>query len=140
MDLEFTLEQIKKAAEEFWAVVREHKVIAFHGAMGSGKTTFIHALCDVLKVNEPVTSPTFAIINEYTYSDPSNDNNSVIYHMDLYRINSEEEARQAGIQDCLFSGNICLIEWPEKIPHLFPPETMHVFLTVIDSNTRSIHI
>ena len=138
MELEFTLEQIDKTADAFWTIAGMQKIIAFHGAMGAGKTTFIHALCDAKKVKESVTSPTFSIINEYTWD--SDHVQNIIFHMDLYRINSEEEAVQAGVQDCLYSGNICLVEWPEKAASLFPPESMHVYLEVLNQNTRRLTV
>ena len=79
--------------------------------MGSGKTTFIHALCDVLGVTDAVGSPTFSIINQYQMAD-----GQTLYHLDLYRINDDEEAVQAGIEEVLYSGDYCMVEWPEKIP------------------------
>jgi tRNA threonylcarbamoyladenosine biosynthesis protein TsaE len=89
--------------------------------MGTGKTTFIAALCRAKGVQSIPSSPTFSLINEYTLmsGDP-------IYHIDLYRLRDEEEAREAGVEDCLFSGNFCLVEWPEKAPGIFPENTLHV--------------
>lgn len=141
MEIEFTLSQIEQTAIAFWQIAGENKVIALHGEMGSGKTTFIHALCHVKNVKDTVTSPTFSIINEYKYEPADNRNaneTGIIYHMDLYRISSEEEARRAGVQDCLYSGHICIVEWPEKIPHLFPPQTMHIQLETINEITRRL--
>ena len=108
---------------------------AFHAAMGNGKTTFIHALCDVLQVTDHVTSPTFAIINEYTSPVAG-----TIFHMDWYRIKDEREAIQSGCEDCIESGNLCLVEWPEKFPDLLPPEAFHLFLEMVSKNERIFKI
>jgi len=100
---------------------------------GAGKTTFIHALCEVMGVKGTISSPTFSIINQYTAA-----NGNSIYHMDLYRLKDENEAINAGVEDCLYSGNICLVEWPEKAPGIFPDGTLHVNITMLDTNTRKI--
>src|SRR5262249_191772 len=110
------------------------KVFAFHGQMGAGKTTFIHALCDVMKVTTAVGSPTFSIINEYGYP------GGVVYHIDLYRLKDEEEAMRAGVEDCLYSGATCLVEWPERAPALFPADTVHVYLEAAEDETRLISV
>lgn len=103
--------------------------------MGSGKTTFIHALCDVLGVKDAVGSPTFSIINEYKAGD-----SSVVYHLDLYRMKNEEEAIQAGVEDVLYGGALCLVEWPEKAPGLFPADTVQISIDIVDSTTRRITV
>jgi tRNA threonylcarbamoyladenosine biosynthesis protein TsaE len=103
--------------------------------MGAGKTTFIHALCKVLNVKNAVSSPTFAIINEYKSVDAG-----IIYHMDLYRIKNEKEAVEAGIEDCLLSGNFCLVEWPDKIPGLLPDNSLQIFIDVNDNKTRRLYL
>src|SRR5687768_2373124 len=108
MKWQFTLDSIKSTADEFWKKIGDKKVIAFHGDMGSGKTTFIHALCDVKNVKDAVGSPTFSIINEYSYDCEGTPR--LILHLDLYRIASDDEARQAGVEDALYSGNICFVE------------------------------
>jgi tRNA threonylcarbamoyladenosine biosynthesis protein TsaE len=100
--------------------------------MGAGKTSFIRALCGVKKVKETVGSPTLSIINEY--SSPS----GTIFHLDLYRLKDEEEAVRAGVEDCLYSGEVCLVEWPDRAPGIFPDETMGIILETIDENTRKI--
>ena|SRR5688500_3132441 len=132
MEMSFTLETLPDTARIFLVKYRTKKVFAFHGEMGAGKTTFIHALCDVLKVQEHVSSPTFSIINEYHAAD------QVVYHIDLYRIKDDEEALRAGVEDCLFSGNYCFVEWPAKAPSIFPDETINIDIRVIDPQTRAI--
>jgi tRNA threonylcarbamoyladenosine biosynthesis protein TsaE len=113
-------------------------VVAFHGQMGAGKTTFIHALCDEKKVKDVVGSPTFSIINEYEYD--CEGTRKLMFHIDLYRLKDEEEAIRTGVEDCLYSGNICLVEWPEKAPAIFPEDTVHLHIEVIDNNTRRLKI
>jgi len=132
--LTYKLNGIKNAAIRFWEAVGAKKVIAFHGNMGAGKTTFIHALCGIKVVKDVVGSPTFSIINEYYF--PS----GKIFHIDLYRLKDEEEAMRAGVEDCFYSDHICFVEWPEKAPGIFPTDTVHVFIEVIDSETRHLTI
>ena len=130
----FTIEKIGEAAEAFWQTAGEAKVLAFYGEMGAGKTTFIHALCDAKKVSSTVGSPTFSIINEYSYPGGS------IYHIDLYRLKDEEEAIRAGVEDCLYSGHLCLVEWPARAEGLLPDDTIHVYIEPINKHTRHIRV
>ena len=138
MEWIFSHDNINHVAKEFWKVADGITVIAFHGSMGAGKTTFIHALCDVKGVKDVVGSPTFSIINEYGYD--CEGTKKVLFHIDLYRLKDEEEALKAGVEDVIYSGNVCLVEWPEKIPHLFPPDTIHAFIEVVDDKTRRLKI
>lgn len=101
----------------------ENRIFGFYGKMGVGKTTFVKAVAKTLNVSDIVNSPTFAIINEYIA-----DNGESIYHFDLYRINKAEELLDIGYEDYFFSGDYCLIEWPEKIPELLPLELIEVFI------------
>jgi tRNA threonylcarbamoyladenosine biosynthesis protein TsaE len=130
----FTLDTIQAVAAGFWQRFGGRKVFAFHAQMGAGKTTFIHALCDVMKVSSRVSSPTFSIINEYGYE------GGIVYHIDLYRLKDEEEAIRTGAEDCLYSGNICLVEWPERAPAMFPADTVHVYLEAVDEQTRLMRV
>lgn len=126
MELPFTLDDIDQAARNFWELAGEHKVFAFHAPMGTGKTTFIAALCRAKGVSKPASSPTFSLINEYQTT-----TGSPVFHIDLYRLRNEAEARDAGVEDTLYSGQICLVEWPEKAPGIFPPETLHLCIESI---------
>lgn len=136
MEWIFSLNDIQRTAKEVWESVQNSRILAFHGEMGAGKTTFIHALCDMKKVKDIVGSPTFSIINEYAFNE--NGNEKRIYHIDLYRLKDEQEAIRAGVEDCLYSDHICLVEWPEKIPSLLPEDTLHIYLSIIDETTRRL--
>ncbi|MBC7424305.1 MAG: tRNA (adenosine(37)-N6)-threonylcarbamoyltransferase complex ATPase subunit type 1 TsaE [Ferruginibacter sp.] len=135
MELIFTLEDIQQAVQTFNTATAGYKVFALHGEMGAGKTTFVHAVCEAAGVQGNISSPTFSIINQYTTV-----NGAVIYHIDLYRLKDEEEALQAGVEDCLYSGNTCFIEWPEKAPGIFPDGTLHITISAIGTNTRKLKI
>jgi tRNA threonylcarbamoyladenosine biosynthesis protein TsaE len=135
MKREFNLQSIKSVAEEVWKKYGQYTVWAVHGEMGSGKTTFIHALCEVLEVKDVITSPTFAIINEYRSAVVG-----IIYHMDWYRIKNEDEAMQTGIEDCLLSKNFCLIEWPDKASGILPDDTLNIYLETVKENTRRLSV
>ena len=135
MEIPFSLPDIKEAAQQLLDAAGERKVIALHGEMGAGKTTFVHAVCDVLKVADTVGSPTFSIINEY-----SSAAGDTIYHLDLYRLKDEQEAIAAGVEECLYSGDLCLAEWPDKAPHLFPEDTLHCWLYIKGNNERMLQI
>jgi tRNA threonylcarbamoyladenosine biosynthesis protein TsaE len=137
MELEFSLDAIKENATLFWKSVENATVFAVHGDMGAGKTTFIHALCDVKGVKDVVGSPTFSIINEYVFKDNSD---KKIFHIDLYRLKDEDEAIQAGVEDCLYSDHVSFVEWPERATGIFPEDTVHVYIEVIDSSRRRLRI
>jgi tRNA threonylcarbamoyladenosine biosynthesis protein TsaE len=134
MELRFTLNNIHDAAGQFWQYFAERKVFAFYGEMGAGKTTFIHALCDHKKVSSTVSSPTFSIINEYRYKGEK------IYHIDLFRLKDLEEALRVGVEDCLYSGYICFVEWPEIALDIFPEDAVSVHIHTVDPQTRIIAI
>ena len=135
MEISFSLPDIKEAAQQFLNAAGQRKVIALHGEMGAGKTTFVHAVCDELNVTDTVSSPTFSLINEY-----SSGAGDTIYHLDLYRIKDEQEAIAAGVEECFYSGALCLVEWPEKAPHLFPENTLHCWLHIKGNNERMLQI
>ncbi len=135
MDVNFSLENINETAETLLQTIDTKKVIALHGQMGAGKTTFVRAICDTLGVQVAVSSPTFSIINEYKSAE-----GDVIYHLDLYRLKDEQEAINAGVEDCLYSGNLCLVEWPEITPELFPIDTVHCYLSVLGEKERKLVI
>ncbi len=133
MEVIFSKDEINKTAFSLWQNFYGKKIWALHGEMGSGKTTFIHALCDMLGVTSAIGSPTYAIINEY-----SSPQVGTIYHMDCYRLKNEEEAYQAGLDDLLYSKAYCFIEWPERIQGLLTADTLLIHLSVIDNDLRKI--
>ncbi len=135
MDSKFSLDEIDQVAIQFLEFIKGHTVIAFHGEMGAGKTTFINALCRQLQVMDTVSSPTYAIINQYKTRA-----GAAVQHLDLYRLKNEEEALMAGVEDCFYSGNLCFVEWPEKAPALLPDNTLHCYLTSTGNNERKLQI
>ena len=130
-------EAITAAAQEFLALMGDETVYTFTGEMGAGKTTFISALCAALGVDpEEANSPSFAIANEYR----SETTAELIYHFDLYRLESLEEVMDIGFEDYLDSGALCLIEWPEKVADILPDDTVRVNIRVNDDNSRDLII
>lgn len=137
INISYSLDTIKDAALAFWNRAKVYKTIAFSGEMGAGKTTFVHALCSVLGVDDAVSSPTFALINEYHFDDNGSDR--VIYHMDWYRLRDEEEAINAGMEDTLIRKNTySFIEWPEKASTLIPPNALWVTINTVGENKREL--
>ena len=125
------LENIRESAREFISQMGDAKVFAFYGQMGAGKTTFIKAVCEELGVSDVITSPTFAIVNEYTASVP-------VYHFDFYRIKKLEEVYDMGYEDYFYSGALCFIEWPELIEELLPEDAVRVTISEERDGTRSV--
>jgi tRNA threonylcarbamoyladenosine biosynthesis protein TsaE len=134
MDAIFELAQIKAVAQAIWKEGNAKKVWIFRAPMGTGKTSFIHALCEIIGVEDPVSSPSYAIINEYFSKQVG-----TIYHMDWYRLKTEEEAIQAGVEDALYSGNLCLVEWPEKAEGLLPKDCFEVNMEILDEKMRRLY-
>ena len=126
-----SLDTIHEAAKDFIKGMGDGKVFAFYGKMGAGKTTFIKALCEVLGVKDVITSPTFAIINEYT-----DGNNNPIYHFDFYRIKKLEEVYDMGYEDYFYSGNLCLLEWPELVEDVLPENVIKVTIEEQSDGSR----
>ena len=129
-----SLEDIKRAASEFVALIGERRIFAFYGHMGAGKTTFIKAICEELGVTDAVSSPTFAIVNEYASTMGS------IYHFDFYRIKRSSEVLDLGFEDYAYSGNLCLMEWPELIEEFLPEETVEVHIEEIEGGKRRVTV
>ena len=133
----YSLADIDQAAAEFYAVAKNYRVWAFSGQLGAGKTTFTSALCRMLKVLDPVSSPTFSLINEYSAVETSPIQK--IYHADLYRLADEEEAIQAGIEDLFGAADsIVIIEWWERAASLLPQDTLFAYFSVEDADKRQI--
>ena len=138
MQLKFSLEQMESATARFWKLVEGYKIFAFHGPMASGKTTIITAICRHLGVQNVVGSPTYSIINEYSYFQQGKP--QVLYHMDLYRLGNEAEVIQAGVEDCLSSGAVCMVEWADRAPGLFDASTVHLDISVLSDTERYVDV
>ncbi|KOS05113.1 hydrolase [Flavobacterium akiainvivens] len=134
MEITFSLEEIDGAAQKLLDANIKN-IILFHGSMGAGKTTFIKALARRLGVKDMTGSPTFSLVNEYETED-----GKTLYHFDLYRLNSEEEAYDMGIDEYFYSGNLCLIEWPEKTPNLIPLDHTAVSLKELPDGRRQLTV
>lgn len=132
MEFIYALDQIRVAAKAL-LVQKPAKVILFHGEMGAGKTTFIKALSQELGVKNATSSPTFSLVNEYETG-----NGEIVYHFDMYRLKNEMEALDMGIEDYLYSGHWCFIEWAENIPNLIPDPHAAVTLTVLSDGKRKL--
>ena len=128
------LDTIREAACEFIRQMGESRVFAFYGKMGSGKTTFIKAVCEELGVDDVITSPTFAIVNEYSLRGGG----EILYHFDFYRIKKLEEVYDMGFEEYFYSGNYCFIEWPELVEPLLPDDTLRVSISEQPDGSRLI--
>jgi tRNA threonylcarbamoyladenosine biosynthesis protein TsaE len=134
MEFIFSLDEIGTIAQQVVAE-KPNKVILFHGEMGAGKTTFIKQLAKTLGVTEATSSPTFSLVNEYQTT-----TNQTVYHFDFYRLKNETEAMDMGVDDYLYSGNWCFIEWAEQIPNLIPDEHSVVTIKVLADGRRSLEL
>jgi tRNA threonylcarbamoyladenosine biosynthesis protein TsaE len=130
------LSELSSAATLILNTCKGHKIFAFHGEMGAGKTTFARVFCEALGSKDWVSSPSFSIVNEYNYS--NKEGSGKIYHFDLYRLGSLEEALQMGILSYLESGDYCLIEWPELISALLPEEAIKISFTATENESRKL--
>ena len=128
-----SVEGLKNTAAKLIRQFPDNRIFALYGKMGAGKTTFIQAICNSLGSTDNVTSPTFAIINEYNTADLSS-----IFHFDFYRIENLEEAYDLGYEDYIYSGNYCFIEWPEMIESLLPENIVEVKIEVQEDESRLI--
>ena len=131
-----SLESIHEAAREFIAAMGDNTVFALYGKMGAGKTTFVKALCEELGVSDVISSPTFAIVNEYR----SDETGELIYHFDFYRINKLIEVYDMGYEDYFYSGALCFIEWPELVEELLPGDAVKVTIEELEDGSRVIRL
>lgn len=132
MTFSYSLDEIELLAEKLVKQFESFRVFCFEGVLGAGKTTLIEAICRYLGSKDPLSSPTFSIINEY--DSPK----GILFHMDWYRLKNEEEAFQIGIEDYLYSGHYCFIEWHKQAEMLIPKPFVHVTLTSLEASARSI--
>ncbi|MDE6462397.1 MAG: tRNA (adenosine(37)-N6)-threonylcarbamoyltransferase complex ATPase subunit type 1 TsaE [Muribaculaceae bacterium] len=132
-----SLAELQEAARAIINSLGERTVVAFHGEMGAGKTTLINEMCRLLGVEtDPTASPTFAIVNEYR----SDTTAELIYHFDLYRVETFDEALDMGVEDYLDCGALCLIEWPDVIDPVLPDDTADVTITVNADGSRTVRV
>ena len=129
-----SLADINEAAKQFIENMGDGKVFAFYGKMGAGKTTFIKAICEELGVDDVITSPTFAIVNEYQSATTGDS----IYHFDFYRIKKLEDVYDMGYEDYFYSGSLCFLEWPELIDDLLPEDATKVTIEATDDGGRVV--
>lgn len=128
------IENIKAAAKQFVDNMGTRRVFAFYGKMGAGKTTFIKAICECLGVNDVITSPTFAIVNEYS----ADETGTIVYHFDFYRIKKLDEVYDMGYEEYFYSGSPCFIEWPELIEELLPENAVKVSIEEQTDGSRLV--
>lgn len=119
------LTDIEKVAADFIELIGDHRIFAFYGDMGAGKTTFINSVLKVMGIKDHSSSPTFSIVNEYL-----SDNHGTVYHFDFYRIEDEMEALDIGIEDLIYGDDFCFMEWPERIENLLPQHTVNINITI----------
>jgi tRNA threonylcarbamoyladenosine biosynthesis protein TsaE len=129
------LDELPDVAEKILNRINKNRIVAFYGKMGAGKTTLIKALCEKKGVTNKITSPTFALVNEYFTSQ-----GEIIYHFDFYRVNKIEEIYDLGYEDYFYSGHYCFIEWPEPAKNLLPKETIKININELSDHTRQIII
>ena len=121
------IEELKEVSNQIIELTSTNTVFCFYGNLGAGKTTLIKLICEKLNVTDSISSPTFPIINEYKTAD-----NKIVYHIDLYRLKSVEEAMNIGIEDYLFSENLCFIEWPDNFESILPDNHIKIKITKFD--------
>lgn len=129
------LGDLVRVAKEIIKFAGDKKIWLFEGEMGAGKTTLIKSICKVFGVRDNISSPTFALVNEYR-----NDADDVFYHFDFYRIRNEGEAMDIGCDDYFYSGDFCFIEWPSKIPSLIPEDHLSIRIREEKDNSRIIEL
>lgn len=135
MDIKIdNIENIKNAAQQFINSMGTSRVFAFYGKMGAGKTTFIKAVCERMGIRDIITSPTFAIVNEYS----DNESGLTVYHFDFYRIKKIEEVYDMGYEEYFYSGNYCFIEWPELVEELLPADAVKVNIEEQPDGSRTV--
>ena len=128
------ISELDRAVEQLFDFVKDRKKFFLTGELGAGKTAFVQAFCRYLKVEEQVTSPTYSIVNEYTFDQGK----KLVHHIDLYRLKNLEEALQIGIEDYLNDANYCLIEWPDLIEEIAPSDVTKINIIILDESRRKI--
>ena len=132
-EIDFSLDNITEAATSFINEIGENRIFLFEGEMGAGKTTFISEVCRLLGADDDFGSPTFSIVNEY-----ADRNGEPIYHFDFYRIDTPQQALDIGVEEYFYSGNLCLVEWPDRLGNLTPEEAVSVNISINPDGSRKI--
>ena len=135
MNFSYHLQDLSSTVSRFWSEYDHHKIFAFYGQMGAGKTTFIRALCMHLGVTDSIGSPTFSLVNEYACK-----NGMLIYHADLYRLSNREDLREAGVDELIQGNHICFIEWPQLLEKELPSGTVQLTFELSDEITRKLEV
>ncbi len=130
--INYELQSIQEAAAWLIEHLRNEKIWCFSGEMGAGKTTLIAAVCKQMGISDAVSSPTYGLVNEYRFG------SSKVFHFDFYRIENEEEAIEMGVEEYFYSGDICLIEWPQKVTSLLPNKFVQIDLRIFEDNSRQL--
>ncbi len=138
MDKNYGIAEMHIVAAELAEIINQFKVITFSGNLGAGKTSLIKILCELWGVQETVSSPTYTLVNQYNAGQEKT--GQIIYHIDLYRVKDEEEAFDAGIEDHLYSGHLCLVEWPEKAMRIIPTGALSVEISYVSDEQRHIRV
>ena len=133
LPVHFTIQTINSAAATLFQLLQQNRIVALHAPMGAGKTTLVSYTVQLAGSTDAVTSPTYALMNQYTLP-----GGKMLWHMDWYRVEDESEAIEAGIEDTLLSGDYCLVEWPEKLPGLLPDHTLHLKIAVNEDGSRTL--
>jgi len=133
-----SIEELDLVAKQLIKYAGDCKTLLFYGEIGAGKTTLIQQFCNYFDVSQKVTSPTFSLVNEYTFKDKKDQSEQLIYHLDLYRLKNIDEAIDIGIEDYLYDKYYCLVEWPEIIEPLLPEAVVKIKIELLDNSSRKI--
>ena len=134
-----TLNDLHTCVPELMRALAGRRKIALYGEMGAGKTTLVKAICQHLGVLENTASPTYSLVNQYSYVEPDG-SISLFHHLDLYRLRSAQEAFDIGLDDLLFDPWYCVIEWPQLAESLLPEEVVRMEIEIIGEMERRIHV
>lgn len=136
--MKYGIGDLSALADTLLALVGEVKLLTFEGEMGAGKTTLIREICKKIGVLDQVGSPTFSLVNEYAY--PEGSKYGIVYHIDLFRIENEDEAKRAGMEECFYSGHYCFVEWPDKAFNIMPKNIIRIKLEMDNEGLRMIRV
>lgn len=136
--MKYGIGDLSKLADTLLVLAGDIKLLTFEGEMGAGKTTLIREICKKIGVIDPVGSPTFSLVNEYAYL--QSNKNGIVYHIDLFRIRNEDEAKQAGMEECFYSGHFCFVEWPNNAFGIMPKKSIRIKLEIASEKQRMVWV